>query len=160
MRVFSKIVETGSFSRASEILNLSNAVVTRHLVDLEDHLGTRLLNRTTRSLSLTVAGEAYLTRVRQILHDIEDAEEAVSADAREPSGHLRIYSHVGFGQVQLAKLLPLYAAIFPQVVLDVTLSDHTVDLVENGFDVGIFLDFQKFEFRINRRFIQTNKDSC
>ena len=144
MRVFSKIVELGSFTRAGDVLNLSNAVITRHLAELEQHLGTRLLHRTTRSLSLTVAGEAYLARVRQILQDIEDADQAVAADAQNPSGQLRLYSHVGFGQMQLAKLLPLYAARYPDVILDVTLSDHTIDLVENALDVGIFLDFQKF----------------
>jgi DNA-binding transcriptional LysR family regulator len=144
MRVFSKIVELGSFTRAGDVLNLSNGVITRHLAELETHLGTRLLHRTTRSLSLTVAGEAYLARVRQILQDIEDADVAVTTDAQNPSGHLRLYSHVGFGQMQLAKLLPLYAARYPDVILDVTLSDHTIDLVENGLDVGIFLDFQKF----------------
>jgi len=144
MRVFSKIVELGSFTRAGDVLNLSNAVITRHMVDLEQHLGSRLLHRTTRSLSLTVAGEAYLVRVRQILQDIEDADEAVAADAKNPAGHLRIYSHVGFGQTQLARLLPLYAQRYPDVILEVTLSDHTIDLVEHGLDVGFFLDFQKF----------------
>ena len=144
MRVFSKIVELGSFTRAGDVLNLSNAIVTRHLAELEQHLGTRLLHRTTRNLSLTVAGEAYLARVRQILQDIDDADEAVASDAKNPSGHLRIYSHVGFGQMQLAKLLPIYARRYPEVILEVTLSDHTIDLVENGLDVGIFLDFQKF----------------
>jgi len=144
MRVFSKIVELGSFTRAGDVLNMSNAVITRHMAELEQHLGSRLLHRTTRSLSLTVAGEAYLARVRQILQDILDADEAVAADAKNPAGHLRIYSHVGFGQMQLAKLLPLYAQRYPDVILEVTLSDHTIDLVENGLDVGIFLDFQKF----------------
>jgi DNA-binding transcriptional LysR family regulator len=145
MRVFAKVVEQGSFARAATLLDLSNAVVTRHLADLESHLGTRLLNRTTRKLSLTETGMAYLERVRQILQDIDDADAIASSHAKSPAGTLRVYSHLGFGQLQLAKLLPHYAQKFPNVILDVTLSGHTVDLVEDGFDVGIFIGIQKFD---------------
>ena len=145
MRVFAKVVEQGSFARAGQALDISNAVVTRHVADLEEHLGTRLLNRTTRKLSLTETGQAYLERVLQILQEIEDAEAIASAQSKNPSGTLRIYSHLGFGQNQLAQLLPLYAREHPDVTLDITLSDRTVDLVEGRFDVGIFIDFQKFD---------------
>lgn len=145
MRVFAKVVEQGSFARAAQALNMSNAVVTRHVADLEEHLGTRLLNRTTRRLSLTETGHAYLERVLQILQEIEDAEAIASAQASKPTGVLRIYSHLGFGQEQLARLLPEYARQYPEVALDVTLSDRTVDLVEERIDVGIFIDFQKFD---------------
>jgi DNA-binding transcriptional LysR family regulator len=145
MRVFAKVVEQGSFARAAQSLDMSNAVVTRHVADLEDHLGTRLLNRTTRKLSLTETGHAYLERVLQILQEVEDAEAIASSQSKKPSGTLRIYSHLGFGQLQLAQLLPLYASQYPDVTLDVTLSDRTVDLVEDRFDVGIFIDFQKFD---------------
>ncbi|HYD95113.1 MAG TPA: LysR family transcriptional regulator [Noviherbaspirillum sp.] len=145
MRVFAKVVEQGSFAGAGKALDISNAVVTRHVADLEDHLGTRLLNRTTRRLSLTETGHAYLERVLQILQEIEDAEAIASSQSKKPSGTLRLYSHLGFGQTQLAQLLPVYAAQYPDVTLDVTLSDRTVDLVEESFDVGLFIDFQKFD---------------
>ena len=145
MRVFAKVVEQGSFARAAQALDMSNAVVTRHVADLEDHLGTRLMNRTTRKLSLTETGHAYLERVLQILQEVEDAEAIASSQSKKPGGILRIYSHLGFGQQQLAHLLPLYASQYPDVTLDVTLSDRTVDLVEDGFDVGIFINFQKFD---------------
>lgn len=145
MRVFAKVVEQGSFARAGQALDISNAVVTRHVADLEEHLGTRLLNRTTRKLSLTETGHAYLERVLQILQEIDDAEAIASAQSKNPSGTLRIYSHLAFGQQQLAQLLPLYASQYPEVTLDVTLSDRSVDLVEGRFDVGIFIDFQKFD---------------
>ena len=146
MRVFSKVVEQGGFSRAGTSLNMSNAVVTRHVADLESHLGTRLLNRTTRKLSLTETGQAYLERVRLILQEIEEADAIASLQSKLPGGTLRIYSQVGFGQLQLAKLLPAYTKKYPDVVLDVTLSDRAVDLVEDGFDVGIFLGgVQKFD---------------
>ncbi|HJV83270.1 LysR family transcriptional regulator [Noviherbaspirillum sp.] len=145
MRVFAKVVEQGSFAGAGKALNISNAVITRHVADLEEHLGTRLLNRTTRKLSLTETGHAYLERVLQILQEIDDAEAIASSHAKKPSGTLRIYSLLGFGQSHLAQLLPLYAAQFPDVTLDITVSDRTVDLVEDRFDVGIFVDFQKFD---------------
>jgi DNA-binding transcriptional LysR family regulator len=145
MRVFAKVVEQGSFARAGQSFDISNAVVTRHVADLEDHLGTRLLNRTTRRLSLTETGHAYLERVLQILQEIDDAEAIASSQSKKPTGTLRIYSHIGFGQLQLGQLLPEYANRYPDVTLDVTLSDRTLDLVEDRFDVGIFTDFQKFD---------------
>lgn len=157
MRVFAKVVEQGSFARAGQALEMSNAVVTRHVADLEEHLGTRLLNRTTRKLSLTETGQAYLERVLQILQEVDDAEAIASSQSRNPSGTLRIYSHLGFGQNQLAQLLPLYAEQFPEVTLDVTLSDRTVDLVEGRFDIGIFIDFQKFDGSMIARQIGTSE---
>lgn len=145
MRVFAKVVEQGSFARAAQALELSNAVVTRLVADLEAHLGTRLLNRTTRRLSLTETGEQYLARVQQILIDIDDADALASQSAQRPAGHLRIYCHPGFGQSQLAAMLPRFARLVPEVVLDVTLTDHPVDLVQEGFDIGIFIGLQKFD---------------
>jgi DNA-binding transcriptional LysR family regulator len=145
MRVFAKVVEQGSFARAAQALEMSNTVVTRNIADLEAHLGARLLNRTTRKLSLTETGQQYLERVRQILVDVDDADALATTASAKPSGTLRIYCHPGFGQAQLARLLPLYAQAYPEVVLDVTLADHTVDLVEEGFDVGFFIGLQKFD---------------
>lgn len=145
MRVFAKVVEQGSFVAAGTALEMSNAVVTRHVADLEKHLGARLLNRTTRRLSLTETGKTYLERVLQILQDIDAADALAMSNSGRTAGTLRLYAHLAFGQVQLAQLLPLYAAQFPDVALDVTLSDRTVDLVEDGFDVGIFIELQKFD---------------
>lgn len=157
MRVFAKVVEQGSFARAAEALDLSATVVTRNVADLEAHLGTRLLNRTTRRLSLTETGQQYLERVRQILSDIDDADALASSSSRKPSGTLRIYCHPSFGQSQLAMLLPQYAQAMPDVVLDVTLADHTVDLVEEGFDVGIFIGLQKFDASMIARQLGTSQ---
>lgn len=145
MRVFAKVVEQGSFARAGQTLGISNAVVTRHVADLEEHLGTRLLNRTTRKLSLTETGHAYLERVMSILQEIDDAEALATAQSQKPAGTLRLYSHLDFGQSQLARLIPAYAAECPDVKLDVTLSNRGADLVEDRFDAGIFIDFQKFD---------------
>ncbi len=145
MRVFVRVVELGSFARAAAALDMSAAVVTRNVADLEGHLGTRLLNRTTRRLSLTETGAQYVERVRHILSDIDDADAIAASTARAPTGKLRIYCQPGFGQAQLAALLPKFAETMPGVVMDVTLSDHEVDLVQEAYDVGIFIDLQKFD---------------
>ncbi len=145
MKVFAKVVEQGSFVRAAEIMELSNAVVTRYIVDLENHLGTRLLNRSTRRLSLTEPGQAFLERVRHILPEIEEAEAIASMSTKKPTGTLSIYSHAGFGQSQFGKLLPEFSRIYPDVVLDISFSDRTMDLVEEGLDIGFFSSLQKFD---------------
>ncbi|SDQ61095.1 transcriptional regulator, LysR family [Paraburkholderia fungorum] len=137
MRVFVKVADLGSFVGASSALDLSTAVITRHVADLEARLGTRLLNRTTRRLSLTEAGRTYLERVRHILDDLEGVEQMVVARNHEPVGTLRIVAPVVFGLHTLAPVVQSYAARYPDVMPDVTLADRQVDLVEEGFDVGI-----------------------
>ena len=145
MRVFAKVVEQGGFARAGAALNLSNAVVTRHVADLETHLGTRLLNRTTRRLSLTESGHAYLDRLHPILQAIDDADAVASSASGRATGLLRLYAYHGFGQYQLATLLPAYSKAHPDVKLEVMLSERTVDLVEDGFDIGIYSGLQRFD---------------
>lgn len=157
MRVFAKVVEQGGFARAATALGLSNTVVTRNVAELEAHLGIRLLNRTTRKLALTEAGQQYLERVRPILADVEEAEAVATTSARTASGTLRIYCQPGFGQSQLAPLLPKYAALMPDVRLDVTLADKAVDLVEDAYDVGIFIAIQKIEASMVARQLATSQ---
>jgi DNA-binding transcriptional LysR family regulator len=139
MRVFVKVADLGSFARAASAMDISNAVATRHIADLEGRLGTRLLNRTTRSLSLTESGQVYLERARQILDELEDVEQMVVARNHEPVGTLRIAAPVVFGLHNLAPVLQSYTERFPKVVPDLTLVDRGVDLVEEGFDVGIVI---------------------
>jgi DNA-binding transcriptional LysR family regulator len=129
MRVFVRVADLGSFVRAAGALDLSTAVVTRHVADLEARLGTRLLNRTTRRLSLTESGTTYLERVRHILDDLEGVEQMVVARNHEPVGTLRIVAPVVFGLHSLAPVVQSYAARYPDVVPDVTLADRHVDLV-------------------------------
>ncbi|MFM0083796.1 LysR family transcriptional regulator [Paraburkholderia sediminicola] len=139
MRVFVKVADLGSFVRAAGALDLSTAVVTRHVADLEARLGSRLLNRTTRRLSLTESGTTYLERVRHILDDLEGVEQMVVARNHEPVGTLRIVAPVVFGLHSLAPVVQSYAERYPEVMPDVTLADRHVDLVEEGFDVGIMV---------------------
>jgi len=137
MRVFVKVADLGSFARAATQLDMSNAVVTRHVADLEGRLGTRLMNRTTRSLSLTEAGQVYLERAKQILEELDDAEQMVLERTQEPVGTLRIVAPVVFGLHNLGQVLHEFSRRYPRVIPDVTLVDRSVDLVEEGFDVGI-----------------------
>ncbi|AOY95530.1 LysR family transcriptional regulator [Cupriavidus sp. USMAA2-4] len=139
MRVFTKVVELGSFARAAQQLEMSNAVVTRYVADLESHLGTRLLNRTTRSLSLTDAGETYLQRCQQILEDLDEAEGLVTARSQSLSGTLRLVTPVMFGLHLLPALMARFQQRYPEVVFDVMLSDRNVDIVEEGRDVAVML---------------------
>ena len=136
MRVFSRVVEQGSFASAARHLNLSPAVVTRLVADLEEHLGARLLNRTTRRLALTDIGELYLERVRQILTEIEEAEALASAATSEPRGHLRVLSPPAFAVHQLTKHLPKFRAQFPRVTLELSVPGP-VETVDENFDVSI-----------------------
>lgn len=157
MRIFAKVVELGNFARAAMALDMSNAVVTRYMADLESHLGTRLLNRSTRKLSLTDTGQVYLERVRNILADIDDADAIASYAAKKPSGTLRIYSVPHFGKAQLAPLLPEFVKEYPDVVLDIKITDHHVDLVEEGIDVGFYLDLQKVDASMISRKLATSE---
>ena len=136
MRVFARVVDEGSFARAARELNLSPAAVTRLVADLEDHLGSRLINRTTRRLSLTDTGELYLERVRHILTEVEEAEALATAATAEPRGHLRVLCSPAFAVHQIAKHLPKFRAMFPRVTLELSVPGP-VESVDENFDITI-----------------------
>jgi DNA-binding transcriptional LysR family regulator len=137
LTVFAKVVEQGSFARAAERLGLSPSAVSRHVADLEAHLGARLLNRTTRRLSLTESGQAFHERTVQLLADLEEAEAAVTAHALAPRGTLRLTCPITFGERHLAPAIAAFAADHPQLAFEVDLSDRTVDIVEEGYDLAV-----------------------
>ena len=136
MRVFSRVIEAGSFAGAARDLNLSPAVVTRLVADLEEHLGARLINRTTRRLALTDIGELYLERVRLILTEVEEAEALASAASAEPRGHLRVLAPPAFAVHQIAKHLPAFHEAHPKVTIEVS-APGPVETVDENFDVSI-----------------------
>jgi len=138
MRVFVAVIDSGSFVGAAQALQLSPAVVTRLGAELEDHLGARLINRTTRRLALTEIGEAYLERARQILAEVEDAEALATQAAREPSGMVRVLSPPSFAVHQLAKHLPRFRARYPKVTIDLTVPG-AVQAVDEAYDVSILM---------------------
>jgi DNA-binding transcriptional LysR family regulator len=135
--VFTTVVAKGSFVRAAEALDTAPANVTRYVNDLEAHLGTRLLNRSSRKLSLTESGEALVERARAILDLVTETEAAASVATVRPRGRLRINAPVSFGIAHLAPLWGEFMRRYPEVELDVALADRVVDIVEEGFDLAI-----------------------
>ncbi|MFM0207795.1 LysR family transcriptional regulator [Paraburkholderia sediminicola] len=135
--VFVTVVSRGSFTRAADALDTSPANVTRYVNELEAHLGTRLLNRTSRKLSLTEGGETLYARCKSILDDVAETEGLVSSASVEPRGRLRINAPVSFGILHLAPLWPEFMRKYPKVELDVSLIDRVVDIVEEGYDLAI-----------------------
>ncbi|MFM0267456.1 LysR family transcriptional regulator [Paraburkholderia sediminicola] len=135
--VFVTVVSRGSFTRAADALETSPANVTRYVNELEAHLGTRLLNRTSRRLSLTEGGETLYARCKSILDDVAETEGLVSSASVEPRGRLRINGPVSFGILHLAPLWPEFMRKYPGVELDVALIDRVVDIVEEGYDLAI-----------------------
>ncbi|MHA7838502.1 MAG: LysR family transcriptional regulator [bacterium] len=139
MRVFVEIVDRGSLTHAAESLGRSLPSVVRILARLEEHLGVRLLTRTTRRMALTPEGRDFLARARRILADVEEAESAMTAGQSEPAGALRITAPVRFGRMHVAPALVAFAERHPRVSVDLVLLDRVVDLVEEGLDAGVRL---------------------
>jgi DNA-binding transcriptional LysR family regulator len=160
MKVFARVVDEGGFAKAARALDMAPPVVTRMVAELEDHLGARLLNRTTRRLALTEVGEQYLDKVRSILVDIDESEALASASTQEPRGHLRVLCPPAVAVHQLAKHLPRFQAQYPQVTLEVDLPGP-VDTVDPAYDITIFSrrDTPDGDF-IARRLARTEVVAC
>ena len=160
MLAFAAVVDAGSFVGAADTLNTSKAAVSRHVNDLEQRLGVRLLNRTTRKLSLTDDGQNFLPQCKDILSAIEQAESQLSSHSAEASGMLRVSAPVTFGVLHLAELWGDFLQAHPKVTLDVSLSDRTVDLVEEGFDVAIRISASPHPTLIDRKLATTRVIVC
>lgn len=137
MRVFRQVVELGSFVAAAARLQMSTAMVSKHVMHLERHLGTRLLNRSSRHLSLTEAGSLYLEQCRDMLDTLDEVEATVGRAAVVPRGTLRISAPAWFANPLFARVLADYQASYPEVVIDLDLSGRLVNLVEEGFDLAL-----------------------
>jgi len=136
LRVFDKVVASGSFAAAARSLDMTPPVVTRLLAELEAHLGVRLLNRTTRRVALTPTGDAYLESARRVLADLDDADALAGTSSRQPRGLLRILCPPAFAVHQLALHLPRFRALYPQVALEVS-AMGPVDVADDQHDVSI-----------------------
>lgn len=137
MHMFVRAVEKGSFSAAARDLDLTPSAVSKQIRRLEDRLGVRLFNRTTRQISLTEVGHAYYERSARIIQEIEEAEEAVTALNENPRGTLRIAATVAFGRVEVMPRMSEFLERYPDLSVEFELTDRQVDLIEEGIDVAI-----------------------
>jgi DNA-binding transcriptional LysR family regulator len=136
MALFVQVAETGSLSRAAEVLGLSNAAASRHLSALEERLGARLVERNTRRLYLTEPGQEFLRRSKVILAELSDAESAVNASTLNPTGMLRVTASLSFSMQHIAPLLPEYTRRYPNVTVHVETANRYLDLIDNNIDVA------------------------
>lgn len=148
MKIFERVVEEGGFAAAARAMDMSPPVVTRMVAELEQHLGTRLLQRTTRKLALTDAGESYLQRVRAILHEIDDAEAAAST--RDLRGTIRIVAAPVLATNFLAPMMAAWHAHYPKLMLDVSMDAYAASRVDE-FDVTIMVAGEDFDANIVAR---------
>jgi DNA-binding transcriptional LysR family regulator len=137
MKVFVAVIDAGSFAGAADRLDMSRAMASKYVSNLEDHLGTRLLNRTTRRLSVTESGSVYYQRCVQILADIAEAEQLAAHSSAIPRGTLKVTMPLAYGMHRLGPVIADYVSRYPEVKLDISLSDRRVDLIEEGFDIAI-----------------------
>ena len=160
LRVFSKVVESGSFARAAEHLGMSTTAASRHVADLEAHLQTRLLHRTTRRLSLTETGRGFYERCVQLLADLEEAEQEAARATIEPRGTIKLTASIAFGARFVAPVIAEFLARHRDLRFDVSLSDRTVDLVEDGLDLAIRIGALGSENLVARRLGATRVLPC
>lgn len=160
IEAFVKVVEAGSFAGAADRLDVSVSSVSRLVADLEAHLGTRLLHRTTRRLSLTEAGRTFHEHGVQLLADLVEAEASASAEAVVPRGTLRITCGTTFGNAHLAPALAAFMVKYPQVRFDVELSDRMTDLVDEGFDAAVRIGASATTNLVGRRIGTTALVCC
>ncbi|MGE5650110.1 LysR family transcriptional regulator [Noviherbaspirillum sp. UKPF54] len=137
MKVFAAVVDTGSFASAADRLDMSRAMTSKYVAHLEEHLGTRLLQRTTRKLTLTESGATYYERCVQILADIAEAEEGAVHHTEAPRGTLRVTMPVSFGILHMGPAVTAYMKRYPEVKIDILLNDRRVDLIEEGLDLAV-----------------------
>lgn len=137
LRLFTLVAEGRSFTRAAEKLGLSKSAASRRVAELEARLGARLFNRTTRHISLTQVGEGFYHRVSQILDSLEEAERSVASQHAAPRGVLKLAAPMSFGIKHLADAIARFMDQYPEVEIDMELSDRFVDLVEEGYDMAV-----------------------
>jgi len=160
MKVFEKVAKHNSFSAAAADMGLSKAMVSKHIANLENALDVLLLNRTTRRLSLTESGAAYLERVKHILADIEETELAVSTLSSEPRGTLKLAAPTSFGSFHLARAIGGYNQIYPDVQIEMLLTERLHDLVEDGIDLAIHVGHLEDSSLIAKRLASARMIAC
>lgn len=160
MTVFVAAVDAGNFSAAARILGITPSAVSKQISRLEARLGARLLNRSTRRISLTDVGREFYERSQAILSDIDSAERAVGDASDRPRGRLRVTASISFGQRQIVPLVPEFVARFPDVRVDVQFSDRLIDMVDEGIDVAVRVSAPADSALIARRLVPDRRVVC
>lgn len=160
MSVFVAAVDAGNFSAAARLLGLTPSAVSKQIGRLETRLGARLLNRSTRRVSLTDVGREFYDRSRAILADIDDAERAVGQASDRPRGRLRVTASISFGQRQIVPMIPEFVSRYPDLRVDVVFSDHMIDMVEEGIDVAVRVSAPADSALIARRLVPDRRVIC
>ena len=160
MRVFAAVVEADSFAGAADKLDLSRGMATRHVAELEKSLGVRLLNRTTRTLSLTAAGSDYYQRASQILGMVEEAAASAAQESTVPRGTLRVTASTALSNQHLYRVLSDYVQRYPGVSVELAASERMVDLVEEGFDVAVRVSSELAPGLVARRLSPVRLAAC
>lgn len=160
MKTFAAVVDGGSFVQAADALNMSKPAVSRHVAELEQRLGVRLLQRTTRKLSLTEEGRLFYGRCKSVLADVEIAEEEITATSIAVKGLIKVNVPVSFGLLELAPLWPDFMTQYPDVELDITLADRIVDLVEEGYDLAVRIARLPNSSLVSRKLASTRMVLC
>lgn len=157
---FFSVVEANGFSAAARRLETTPASVSRRVKSLEQRLGVRLLQRTTRKISLTEAGERYFREGRRLLHELDDLEQALTASAHEPEGELRIVAPMSFGQRQLAPLVARFATLHPKLRISLILEDLETDLIDTAADLAIRIGYPADSSMIARSIAPVPRHAC
>lgn len=160
LRLFVNVVQSGSLSSAGRQLGLSPASVSRDMSALEESLGVRLLNRTSRKLTLTEAGEIYYRQAEQILHQITEANESVAQLQTTPRGTLRVHSRMLVGHQYIVPALPNFLAQYPEINIDLMMSNFPVDLVERNIDVDIRIGKMLDSSLVARKLMSSERQVC
>jgi len=160
MAVFAQVVEAESFSAAARELGVAKSSVSKQISRLEDELGVRLLNRTTRRLSLTEAGQTFYQGCQRVVAEAAAAESAVTHLAAAPRGRLSVGAPMSFGLRHISPVLPLLLGRCPELTVDLALNDRFVDLVEEGFDVGVRIAHLKDSSLVARRLAPSRSVLC
>ncbi len=161
LTAFTKVVEEGSFAAAARALGLSRSQVNKSVINLEEHLGVQLLNRTTRAVAATPSGQAFYERARAILSDLAEAECAVSEDRDEPRGQLNINAPMSFGILHLGPALSDFMLRYPKISVELVLNDRFVDPVSEGFDVTVRIAAEAdVSSLIDHQIVETKRVIC
>ena len=160
MRLFCQVMESGSFTAAAEHLGLSKQFVSRRLIQLEERLGARLLNRSTRRLDVTPLGQSYYESALRLLSEVEQMEQGIAGQNTEPRGTVRLSAPLSFAMAHLGSLLPLFLQRYPDVAVEVDLTDRAVDLISEGYDLVLRIGILEDSTLIARRIASVQRVYC